>query len=565
MSDAGLRRLLERATAEPPADLEARVFRTARHPWKWTAVAAAIVVVAGVVAWSLASKPSDSTPASGEHLGELSRVPIGSVQPSVVTWLPDGFRETARDYGSTTWSGPHGATITAGTAEPIRVPGSQPVARPAVGTMATYVTPKGITHVVGCSISLCWVRVTGDPEDDNLRIIGLRVAASVIGRDRLSSDGTSLPNGLAVAETRPVGARNNYVYRIVFDDTAGAAEGQLLSELPFFEYPAPPPASIVTLTVGAAAHYDGFEPVRSDGPLVGWVDTRLTKVDGPKPVVSFLKEERLQGYLIPGQGFVWADQLFARRDSATTTTAVSSVPPIGALPSEVVLDYLGASQGIDGRVDVYGLDGTRLASLPGWRPHDQAGPGHEVLVAPNGRLYALTRSGLRASSAPPSLSHDRCTPTNRPGERVCGSEPGVHDVEPTITLERDGRASRRITGSPVPKVMGQWEGYWSSAELGPDGRTILATFSGECESPSVYFVDLVTGRAYQPQSGGEIRESVGMGWSSAGEAIVSFSAGVCGTAAPTPGVYRLRTDGSVAGIVTKFTDVSYAILVDVPD
>jgi outer membrane protein assembly factor BamB len=63
MNDAGLRRLLERATVEPPADLEARVFRARRHPWRWTAAAAALVLVAGALGWSLAREPGDEVTA----------------------------------------------------------------------------------------------------------------------------------------------------------------------------------------------------------------------------------------------------------------------------------------------------------------------------------------------------------------------------------------------------------------------------------------------------------------------------------------------------------------------
>jgi hypothetical protein len=566
MSDAGLRRLLERATAEPPADLEGRVFRRARHPWRWTAAAAAIVLVAGAVGWSLAGEGTDPSRIASDPGGELGRFPIDEVHPSVVTWLPSGFEQTARDPGSTTWSGPNSVTITAGSGEPIAVPGSQSIPRPPPGGLHTVSTSEGITHVAGCSVSLCWVRVTGDVDQDReLRILARRVAAGVTARDRLSSAGTDLPSSLGVADPRPEAQQSKYVYRLAFDDTVPSSlDGKLVSQLPF-AYPPPVAGSIVNLTLGALPEHAGFDPVLAAGRLVGWMEMDFRLVDGPKPVISFLQEERLQGYLIPGEGFVWLDELFGRRDATTTTIDRDVVPELGSIPSEVVVVNAGPGEdGQERRIDVFALDGAKVASLPGWRTHDQAGPGHEVLVAPDGRLYALTRSGLRPSSAPPPPSHDRCGPVGPAGQRVCGSEPGVHDVEPTITLERDGQAPRRITGSPIPMLEGRWRGYWSGGpELGPDGRTILATFLAECDSPSMYFVDLVTGRAYQPQTGGEVRESAGMGWSDAGEAIVNFTTGVCGSAADEPGVYRLRPDGTVAGVIIRFTspDPVYPVLV----
>src|SRR5690606_18774271 len=87
------------------------------------------------------------------------------------------------------------------------------------------------------------------------------------------------------------------------------------------------------------------------------------------------------------------------------------------------------------------------------------------------------------------------------------------------------------------------------------GRTVLATWSGECESPSAYVVDVATGGAVALGSqDDQQRDSVGLGWSGSGQAVVHFRTGLCGTPVPVPGVYRVDADGTVVGLVTEIYD-----------
>ena len=86
-------------------------------------------------------------------------------------------------------------------------------------------------------------------------------------------------------------------------------------------------------------------------------------------------------------------------------------------------------------------------------------------------------------------------------------------------------------------VMGHWRDAW----LSPDGSTILAQWSGECEVPVAFFVgetgDLrpVTGERDWTRSA----LSVAHGWSRDGRAHVSLLDGGCGYGHPKPGRYLI--------------------------
>ena len=81
-------------------------------------------------------------------------------------------------------------------------------------------------------------------------------------------------------------------------------------------------------------------------------------------------------------------------------------------------------------------------------------------------------------------------------------------------------------------------GHWRWAALSPDGRTILAQWSAECEVPQAYLIDRERGRLRRV--GGV---STALGWTTDGRAIVFLPAdGGCG-GAEEPGVYLVSRDG----------------------
>lgn len=89
-------------------------------------------------------------------------------------------------------------------------------------------------------------------------------------------------------------------------------------------------------------------------------------------------------------------------------------------------------------------------------------------------------------------------------------------------------------------------GHWRSAAPSPDGRWILATWSGECESPTAFLVP-TDGDAPTVTIDGRpglqgATESAGIGWAPDGSAVVQLGTGVCGAAAEEPGVHLLDPD-----------------------
>jgi hypothetical protein len=90
-------------------------------------------------------------------------------------------------------------------------------------------------------------------------------------------------------------------------------------------------------------------------------------------------------------------------------------------------------------------------------------------------------------------------------------------------------------------------GHWDWAALSPDGTTLLAQWSAECEVPVAFFI---------PASGGEPRvvsgekdwalspNSIALGWTTDGRAIVLFpDSAPCGSARD-PGLYLVSSDGT---------------------
>ena len=175
-------------------------------------------------------------------------------------------------------------------------------------------------------------------------------------------------------------------------------------------------------------------------------------------------------------------------------------------------------------VDVRGrvlrrLDGFRLDEVaePARRPR-------EVLLRKGSVSYALGRSGVRRV---PRLrggwprTATGCHPGPAPFT-ICGY-PWSLRTRPS-TVYRGGR-----------RMLSRRNGYWKRLELSPDRRTLLLQWSGECESQTAYLAR-ANGSGLRPVA----TESVALGWTLSGRAVVDLPRGACAGSARRPGIYLVE-------------------------
>lgn len=89
-------------------------------------------------------------------------------------------------------------------------------------------------------------------------------------------------------------------------------------------------------------------------------------------------------------------------------------------------------------------------------------------------------------------------------------------------------------------------GHWRWAVPSPDGRWLLAQWSGECEIPSAWLVALQGGRLHSVDGASTLEDaamSTGVSWASDGTAVVQFHGEGCGQSSERPGVYRVEPEG----------------------
>lgn len=99
-----------------------------------------------------------------------------------------------------------------------------------------------------------------------------------------------------------------------------------------------------------------------------------------------------------------------------------------------------------------------------------------------------------------------------------------------------------IPGPGEARVNGRVAGRWRYAYR--DGDRMLAQWSGECEIPTAYWIQddsmrIVTGETRLARA----PESLALGWSSSGDAIVLLGEGACGQSGNPPGIYRFTAPG----------------------
>ena len=171
------------------------------------------------------------------------------------------------------------------------------------------------------------------------------------------------------------------------------------------------------------------------------------------------------------------------------------------------------------------------------------------------RETAATTASPPPRHAPAVLG--RCEPAASPHFRLCGKPgPNAPDVPSTIQ-RRDGVRWRTLAGPPERTIAhGMPIGHWAGAWLSPDGKTLLAQWSAECEIPIAFFVDAASGKK-RPVTGEqdwtEAPESIALGWSDDGRARVRLTRGYCGGAKYPPGVYLIAPATGRLSLVKRET------------
>ncbi len=152
----------------------------------------------------------------------------------------------------------------------------------------------------------------------------------------------------------------------------------------------------------------------------------------------------------------------------------------------------------------------------------------------------------------------RCLDAGRRGGRVYSLCTTHARNEPGTFYVREGDS---VTDLPVrwpTRAAARYRvGRWSWAALSPDGKTLLAQWSAECEVPIAYFIDLRLGQARpvtpERRHGGS-PSSIGLGWTPSGDAVVAFPRGPCGTNTGRPGIYRVSPRGAGMRYVRPYRD-----------
>lgn len=238
------------------------------------------------------------------------------------------------------------------------------------------------------------------------------------------------------------------------------------------------------------------------------------------------------------------EQLIVPADPPTTTTTTTTVPPLDLLNSSMGIAVVSA----DDLTRIYDLDGTDLGTLPA------------PIEAINGPELLVTDPPSPVDPIDPAEVPEGCTSAyGGGGVRVALCGGAAHEVRTIDVIDATGEA-RRLTGPPFYEgdedVPAQpYAGHWRWALPSPDGRWVLAQWSGECEVPEA-FLTRTDGEGVPlelaPVPGGT--RSKGLGWTEDGRAIIELGHAACGTTADQPGVYLLDPDTREMTLVVELAE-----------
>jgi hypothetical protein len=208
---------------------------------------------------------------------------------------------------------------------------------------------------------------------------------------------------------------------------------------------------------------------------------------------------------------------------------------VAALPSQGLVTRAPAG------VVLLDLRGHVVGHLGAFRLDEVAEPARrprEVLLRKGSVSYAIGRSGVRRVARlrggwPRTATG--CHPGPAPFT-ICGYPWSLRARPSTIYLR--GR-----------KVLSRRDGYWRSVELSPDRKTLLLQWSGECESQTAYLAR-ADGRGLRAVATATA-ESVALGWTRSGRAVVDLPRGACAGAARRPGIYLVDPRSRRASFVYR--------------
>jgi hypothetical protein len=221
--------------------------------------------------------------------------------------------------------------------------------------------------------------------------------------------------------------------------------------------------------------------------------------------------------------------------AASASTRQGEAPTLPRLPAEVLAVTRGRT------TTFMTLEGRELARVRGYSAWTSAGP----LLQRGDRLWTV-RDGRAV------LVRERWDVNVRGYGNGCGvlalvgraellSCSSVRGGAKPLLLRHPGKEARPLV-PPLARLSGQWRNAFTS----PDRRRLLLTWSAECEVPTAVVAPMsgararaVTGEADWAKA----PESVALGWTRDGRALVHLTGGACGSGASRPGVYAFDANG----------------------
>lgn len=131
--------------------------------------------------------------------------------------------------------------------------------------------------------------------------------------------------------------------------------------------------------------------------------------------------------------------------------------------------------------------------------------------------------------------------------KLLNCDPQDESKPPRLRL-RHGGNSTFLTGPAYPANQdGYYAGHWGPAFISPSGDWVFAQWSGECEVPSTYLINVSDLRRTPVgrDADGGVPETIALGWRPDNLAVAWAPTPACGSAFSKAGIYLIRPPGEV--------------------